>query len=317
MSNESNKQTNVYSVKWEAGYHPSFSGTIYDVVATGACHGCYSVQFFMGSNKTTKKRSIISIDDILKTKKLLQRFPMNVFSHFPYTGGLIGSATSLAWNGDEKQDISTLQIIKALEYELSILSNFDTKKCGVVIHPGSYRGDRRYKKGMIVPEEDTRNALITIAKSINKINFTPSGKLLLENCAGEGTKLPRTFEQLKIIFDHIDDDRQNNVGVCVDTAHIWGVGNYNLSRIDEVDRMFDDFDRILGLNRFTLLHLNDSRVEFGAHVDAHACLGEGHIWGGGFESLVYLLDKCKRYNIPMILETHGLDMVTLSALSVI
>jgi len=319
MSNTEEKDNiHIYCCPWDVGYHPAFAGSIHDCVMTGVKYGCYALQFFLGSPKSFNKRHVASFDDISRTKKLLEKFPMHIFSHFPYLGGLVGSVETLAWSGDEEQDAKMTRTLKALEYELSVLSNFCetkyNKRSGVVIHPGSYRGKRRAKKGLVIPYEETKQALITVAKSINKINFTEGGKLLLENCAGEGTKVPRTFEDFKIIFDHIDDEKQEHVGVCVDTAHIWGVGEYDISKIEEVDRMFDDFDRILGMDRFTLLHLNDSKVELGAKKDEHACLGNGYIWGGGFASLIHLLNKCKQYGIPAVLETHGLDMIILSCL---
>lgn len=314
MSIQKDENKQVYCLSWDVGYHIGFSESIYNSVLVAINNGCYAMQFFLGNPKSTKKRFMVSFEDISNVKKLLKKYPMHVFSHFPYVGSLVGSVENLAWNGNKRQDRNTTQVLKALEYELSILSNFNEKRCGVVIHPGSYRGVRKAKKGLIIPENETKQALITIAKSINKINFTEGAKLLLENCAGEGTKLPRNFDQLKIIFDHIDDNKQQHVGVCVDTAHIWGVGDYNISLIDEVDRMFDDFERILGMNRFTLLHLNDSKVKLGAQKDLHACLGTGEIWGKNFTSLIHLLNRCKSNGIPAVLETHAIDMVTLSCL---
>ncbi len=68
------------------------------------------------------------------------------------------------------------------------------------------------------------------------------------------------------------------------------------------------------MDRFTLLHLNDSECPKGSRKDRHACLGTGYIWGEDFSALVHLLNKCKEYDIPAVLETHGIDMVTLACL---
>jgi endonuclease IV len=78
--------------------------------------------------------------------------------------------------------------------------------------------------------------------------------------------------------------------------------------------MFADFDRLLGIDNFYLLHLNDSKVPLGSKKDLHACLGDGCIWENSFESLIHLLNKCKENKIPMVLETHGTDMITLANL---
>ena len=192
------------------------------------------------------------------------------------------------------------KVIESLEYELSVLSNFDDLRNGVVVHPGAY------------PNRPA--GLANISKSINKITFTENGKLLLENAAGQGNALATTFREIKTILDGVDDAKRGNVGVCVDTAHIWGVGDYDISQCSEVERMFEEFDDIIGLDNFTLLHLNDSEVPLGSRKDRHACLGTGYIWGESFDSLILLLDTCKAHGIPAVLETHGTDMLTLSQL---
>ena len=70
----------------------------------------------------------------------------------------------------------------------------------------------------------------------------------------------------------------------------------------------------IGLKYFNLLHLNDSEVPLGSKKDRHARLGSGYIWKDDFKPLIYLLNKCKDHDIPMILETHHIDMMTLESL---
>tara|TARA_A100001011_G_scaffold400160_2_gene512849 strand:- start:3661 stop:4614 length:954 start_codon:yes stop_codon:yes gene_type:complete len=289
----------IYSVDWNVGAHISFSQKIYKTVQNALDCGMYSVQFFMGSPQTCKRQKIEE-EDIQKTLRIIKRYPMNIFSHFPYISNLAGKSCKdgLAWNGNSSVDSYLRIIIKELEYELSIL---DKLNGGVVIHPGSY--------------PNRADGLCSISKSINKINFQDNYLLLLENCAGEGNKLCKNFYELKTVLDGINIDKKKNVAVCVDTAHIWGEGDYDLSKVEEIERMFNEFDEIIGLKYFKLLHLNDSEVELGAKKDRHACLGVGHIWKNSFDSLLFLLNKCKKLKIPMILETNGNDMITLSKLS--
>ena len=291
--------TEIINVKWSIGAHTGFGGNICKCLAESINSGMYATQFFLGSPQSFK-RHVVSLEDILESKKLLTRFPMHVFSHFPYVVNLAGSVKSLAWSGDTSQDEKTKNVLKNLEYELSVLSNFDTLRNGVVIHPGAY--------------PDRKEGLGAISKSINKIKFTKNSKLLLENCAGEGNKLAKDFTEIKTIIDGVDKDKQDNIGVCVDTAHIWGVGDYDLRLCSEIDKMFRDFEEKIGLEKFTLLHLNDSKVPIGAKKDLHADLGTGHIWNKGFDSLVYLLNKCEKQGIPMILETCIGDMKTVNRL---
>jgi len=289
-------------VDWAAGAHINFSKCIHTSISSAISQGMYTFQIFMGNPKSYKRQRITD-DDIAKSLFLIEQYPMNIFSHFPYIANLNGKADSLAWNGDVDVDNTLNMVLSELEYELEIMSNFciGTNRSGVVIHPGCY---------------SNRNAgLLTIAKSINKLKFSDNSMLLLENCAGEGRKLCRNFSEIKVIFDALSEKSKQHVAVCVDTAHIWGQGDYDISKIHEVDRMFMDFDTILGSNKFYLLHLNDSQVKLGSKVDRHAAIGTGYIWGNGnIEPLVYLLNICKTRNIPIVLETTPLDMYTLSSL---
>jgi len=281
------------------GGHISFSQKVFPTVQEAINYNMNSVQFFLGSPKSFVRQRL-SLEDILNTRKITEEYCVNVFSHYPYTSNLVGSVSSLAWNGDKEQDTKTLKTLKELEHELDTISKLADIN-GVVIHPGSYK--------------KRNDGLETISKSINKINFSENAKLLLENSAGEGSKLPNDFLELKKIFEGIDPLKKNNVGICIDTAHIHGSGIYNLSIKDEVDKMFFEFDKYLGLNNFSLLHLNDSQVELGSKKDRHECVGFGKIWKDDNTSLKYLLTKCGENNIPIILETPNIiqDMVTISS----
>lgn len=295
-SEEKTEYTHVVSIPWVVGAHTPFSGTIESVIKISIKYAMTATQFFLGNPKTIN-RTNISSTDITKTKRLLDRFPLHIFSHFPYTSNLAGSKNCLAWNGDATQDTKTASLLKSLEYELSVLSNF--KNNGVVIHPGNYT--------------DRERGLLTIAESINKIKFVPNSKLILENSAGQGTSLCTTLEEIKTVIDNVN--QKNHIGVCIDTAHIFSVGDYNISKVSEIDRLFSDFDRIIGMKYFTLLHLNDSEVPLSSKKDRHACLETGYIWGKTNKSLIYLLEKCRTHNIPCILETHGTDMFVLAQLA--
>jgi deoxyribonuclease-4 len=281
---------------WEVGACIRFDGNITRSIEEALHHGMYTTQFFMGSPKSYDRQQIYQ-DDIDTSKTLLTRFPINVFTHFPFIANLNGSVKSLAWNGDGKMDGKMRYMMKNLEYELNTVASLGQERSGVVIHPGCY--------------PDREVGLNTIAKTINKLNFSEGSKLLLENCAGEGRKLCKDFSEIKRVLDGVNEYNKKHIGVCVDTAHIWGQGDYNLSLRSGVDKMFEDFEREIGIERFSLLHLNDSEVSLGAKKDRHACLGSGHIWGEDFDSLIYLLERCRHHKIPIVLETHESDMLTL------
>ena len=119
-------------------------------------------------------------------------------------------------------------------------------------------------------------------------------KVLLETMAGKGSEIGGRFEELKAIIDAVGS---NNVGVCMDTCHVYD-GGYDI--VNDLDGVLGEFDRVIGLDRLCALHLNDSRNPFASHKDRHECIGEGSLGRDTFRAIVnhpLLRDK------PMILET--------------
>ena len=289
----------LYSVRWEVGAHLPFYKQINISLSEAIKQGMYTMQVFMGSPKSFTRQQIHE-EDIRACQKLLKRYPTRIFTHFPYIANLAGKSKKdcLAWNDNHMVDRRLNITLRNLEYELSVVARIGE---GVVIHPGSF--------------PDRNLGLQTVAKTINRIQFTPGGMLLLENCAGEGNKLCRTFKEISTIMDLVDEEARKHIGVCVDTAHIWGQGDYDIRKVEEVERLFQDFEKELGMDSFKLLHLNDSCVKLGSKKDRHAHIATGEIWSHDQRSLVYLLDKCSKYKIPIVLETGGPCMFTLSNMS--
>ena len=118
--------------------------------------------------------------------------------------------------------------------------------------------------------------------------------VLLETMAGKGSEVGGRFEELKAIIDGVGSD---DVGVCLDTCHIYD-GGYDI--VNDLDGVLEEFDRVIGLNKLKALHLNDSKNPYGSHKDRHACIGEGSLGVETFRAIVnHPLLKGK----PMILET--------------
>jgi len=277
----------------EIGAHIQIKQDIYSTIQSAIEMGMYTFQFFMGSPKSFTRKQITD-NDIKKSQQLISRFPMNIFSHAPYLFNLAGSKDCLAWNGDKTQDSKTMNVIKNVEYELSIISNFNNKYNGVIVHPGN--------------NVDREKGLLAIAKSINKINFSENSHLLLENTAGQGTSLCTTFLEIKTIIDNIHPDKLKYIGVCVDTAHIFGFGEYDISKLSEMTRMFDEFEKVIGIDYLKLIHLNDSAAKLKTRKDRHQLIGDGYIWSENKDSLEYLLNFCKKHDIPIVLETEPHDV---------
>ena len=118
--------------------------------------------------------------------------------------------------------------------------------------------------------------------------------VLLETMAGKGSEIGGSFQELRWILDAVGSD---NLGVCLDTCHVFD-GGYDIA--NDLDGVLREFDRVIGLDRLRALHLNDSKNPMGSHKDRHACIGEGFLGTQTFRAIVNhpaLADK------PMILET--------------
>ena len=118
--------------------------------------------------------------------------------------------------------------------------------------------------------------------------------VLLETMAGKGSEVGGRFEELKLILDGVGSD---DVGVCLDTCHVYDAG-YDI--VHDLDGVLTEFDRIIGLKRLKALHLNDSKNPFASHKDRHECIGSGSLGIDTFQKIVNHPDLQDK---PMILET--------------
>lgn len=166
----------------------------------------------------------------------------------------------------------------------------------VVVHMGSRRGHAE------------EVALASLADGIGKLEWKGSEAgleppmLLLENGAGSGDSVGGSFEEVAAALKEAEAHGSAlPLGVCLDTAHMWGAG-HDLTSAAAARRMLDSFDDIVGLDRLHLIHLNDSPVELGARRDRHEHLGHGQIPLAALEAIVR--DPRLR-RVAMILETPG------------
>lgn len=118
--------------------------------------------------------------------------------------------------------------------------------------------------------------------------------VLLETMAGKGSEIGGKFEELKAIIDGVGSEQ---VGVCLDTCHVWD-GGYDI--VNDLDGVLKAFDRIIGLKRLCALHLNDSKNVISSHKDRHECIGAGNLGLATFEKII---NHPALAGLPMILET--------------
>lgn len=119
--------------------------------------------------------------------------------------------------------------------------------------------------------------------------------VLLETMSGKGSEVGRSFEELRAILDRVELSDQ--MGVCLDTCHVWDAG-YDIA--GNLDGVLEEFDRIIGLGRLKAIHLNDSMNPLGAAKDRHAKIGEGRI---GFRALSGVVCHPALRELPFYLET--------------
>ena len=118
--------------------------------------------------------------------------------------------------------------------------------------------------------------------------------VLLETMAGKGSEIGGRFEELKAIMDAVGSD---NIGVCLDSCHVYD-GGYDI--VGDLDGVLREFDRVIGLDKLKALHLNDSKNPFSSHKDRHELLGQGSLGESTFAAIV---NHPALKGKPMILET--------------
>lgn len=165
---------------------------------------------------------------------------------------------------------------------------------GVVLHVGSHLG-----RGTEVVLEHLGGTVVAALDEASDLAGEPSCPLMLENTAGGGGTIGRSFVELAAIIDAAGGD--DRLGICLDTQHLFASG-VDYSTVETATETIDAFDAAIGLSRLGCMHLNDSKVEFGSNRDRHENLGEGLI---GRQALGLFCGHPALANTAMILEVPG------------
>ena len=175
-----------------------------------------------------------------------------------------------------------------------VLMRAEIERCEVlsipflVIHPGAYTTSTL--------DAGTKR----IIRAFNRLHRELPGFrtiVCLENTAGAGSTIGRTFAELQRIRESVRDPKR--LGYCLDTCHLLA-GGYDVSSQDGADAVLDEFDEICGLEHLKVVHLNDSRGELGSRKDRHTHIGEGFVGKDGFRAFV---NRVELAYLPKILET--------------
>lgn len=154
----------------------------------------------------------------------------------------------------------------------------------IVLHPGAHVG------------AGAEAGIKQIIAGLNEV-LTKDHKvqIALETMAGKGTECGRSFEEIAQIIDGVTHNEK--LSVCFDTCHTHDAG-YDI--VNDFDGVLVQFDKLVGLDRIKVLHINDSKNDKGARKDRHENIGFGKI---GFNAINYIVHHPSLENVPKILET--------------
>jgi deoxyribonuclease-4 len=160
----------------------------------------------------------------------------------------------------------------------------------VVFHVGSHQG-AGFDAGLerVVP---------ALAQALERCNDTTW--LCMENTAGTGDTIGRSLEELAALYQAVE--RHPRLGVCLDSCHLFASG-YDVTDPDELDRVVKQLDKLIGLDRLRVLHVNDSKTPLGSNRDRHDNISDG-LMGN---KLAVFLGHPKLQGLPALLEVPGAD----------
>jgi deoxyribonuclease IV len=261
------------------GAHMSIKGGLPRAVDRAAASRCQALQIFTKSAGQWRARTLPGDEVALFRRRLDETGIRPVVAHNSY---LINVAAALP--------ALRAQSLAALGEELdrAELLGLD----GLVMHPGSYTSGS---------EEEGLRLIGDAIASLLADRPGARTMVLLEHTAGQGTNLGHRFEHLAAILDRVGGSPR--VGVCLDTCHLLTAG-CDLCSQEGYEETFRQFDRIVGLDRIRVFHLNDSKKPCGSRIDRHEHIGKGCL---GLEPFRRLLNDARFRGLPMLLETPKLE----------
>lgn len=274
------------------------------------CFPYNTMQIYIASGRSYTPPKC-DFDDVVRARQFLVDHDMWLCIHGCLLYNLCGSVNH---SKDDHFSRNLTNTINNFSLELDIGAGLGCG--GVVIHPNSCKDKSRGLKQISETIETvlTRDTPITrgLAKKlgISKDDLKKQRLILLENCAGEGTKRGQDFEELKSMIVQVPEHLQPQIKICIDTAHAFGSGMVDFGVKENTIQFYKDFDECIGLEHLGCFHLNDSRRSeskkknafFGSKKDVHENLGLGYIFGTPerLSSLETFFDMARKHNIPII-----------------
>lgn len=262
------------------GAHMSISGGVSKAFARGELVNCETMQIFTKSERQWQAKPLPP-EEIEAYRAEQQRTGIGpVVVHDSYLINLASPKDDL-WEKSINAFADELERCAALAIPY------------LVTHPGAHTGS------------GDAAALQREAEAFRRLFEAGTGAdvlVLLENTAGQGTALGWCFEHLARLIDLVP--QQERFGVCIDTCHLF-VAGYDIRTPEGYHATFDEFERLIGLERIKVFHLNDAQKGLGSRVDRHEHIGKGTL---GVEAFRLLVNDPRFRHVPMIIETPKENM---------
>ncbi|MFZ4386534.1 MAG: deoxyribonuclease IV [Chthoniobacterales bacterium] len=263
------------------GSHVPTIGGVATAIDRAVGIGCTAMQIFVKNNMQWFTKPLPEADAKAFTDHPLRGRLGAVVAHAGYL-------INLGVEGTENHEKS----LRSLADEMLRCEQLGIRS--LVLHPGSHLG------------AGIEAGIACVIRNLDRLhaeNPKLKVRITLETTAGQGACLGARFEEIAAILVGVKDSKR--LEVCLDTAHVFAAG-YDLSAQSGAETTFAEFDRVIGLNHLSLLHINDSKAALGSRVDRHDNLGNGKI---GLDAFRWIMNAPALAEIPKILETpKGKDL---------
>lgn len=241
-----------------------------------ASYGANVFMLYTGAPQNTRRKDISELNIEAGWEYARQHEIEEIVVHAPYIINLANTVKP------ETYELA----VEFLEKE--IIRTAAMRSRIMVLHPGSH------------VNAGVEAGIAQVIKGLNTVlnQNDDDVYIALETMAGKGSEVGRTFEELKAIYDGVD--KKDRLRVCFDTCHVNDAG-YDI--VNHYDELFEEFDKVIGLDQIAVFHINDSMNPLGAHKDRHANIDKGSI---GYETLHRLVHDERFIDVPKILETPWL-----------
>ncbi|MFP7477805.1 deoxyribonuclease IV [Terribacillus saccharophilus] len=235
-------------------------------------YGANAMMIYTGAPQNTRRKAIEELNIEAGRAHMKEHGITDIVVHAPY---IINVGNSI------KPETFELGV-NFLRSEIERTEAIGAKQ--IVLHPGAHVG------------EGVAAGIQKIIEGLNEVLVKDQNvQIALETMAGKGSEVGSNFEELARIIDGVTHN--DKLSICFDTCHTHDAG-YDI--VNDFDGVLDQFDRVIGLDRLKVIHVNDSKNERGARKDRHENIGFGHI---GYDALRYIVHHDQLQQLPKILET--------------